>query len=170
LRLNDCRTGYENHIEELEQRLQTDQSADLVRDYESLKLKLATAELRYAVCTSGVLCVPQVCCVYLRCVPQVCCVYLRCAVCTSGVLCVPQVCWSGVYLRYAVCSSGVLCAFLVWYFLTSSLQEMEQLLNDKAFESQGQLQSANQEIEKLKEQLADRERQLITSPTQGESV
>ncbi|KAF6027217.1 CDK5RAP2 [Bugula neritina] len=47
-------TGYENHIEELEQRLQTDQSADLVRDYESLKLKLATAELR---------CVSQVCCV-----------------------------------------------------------------------------------------------------------
>ncbi|KAF6027216.1 hypothetical protein EB796_014486 [Bugula neritina] len=45
---------------------------------------------------------------------------------------------------------------------------MEQLLNDKAFESQGQLQSANQEIEKLKEQLADRERQLITSPTQEE--
>lgn len=68
--MTDCRTGYENHIEELEQRLQTDQSADLVRDYESLKLKLATAELRYAVCTSGV---------YFRCVPQVC---------TSGVLCV----------------------------------------------------------------------------------
>jgi len=85
-------------------------------------------------------------------------------------LCVAQVCSSGVYLRYAVCSSGVLCVFLVWYFLTSSLQEMEQLLNDKAFESQGQLQSANQEIEKLKEQLADRERQLITSPTQGESA
>jgi len=52
--MTDCRTGYENHIEELEQRLQTDQSTDLVRDYESLKLKLATVELRYAVCSSGV--------------------------------------------------------------------------------------------------------------------
>ena len=44
---------------------------------------------------------------------------------------------------------------------------MEALLNEKAFESETQLQTANSEIDRLKKALADRERQLVTSPSQG---
>ena len=48
-----------------------------------------------------------------------------------------------------------------------SLAEMEALLNEQAFESETQLQTANSEIDRLKKALADRERQLVTSPSQG---
>ena len=44
---------------------------------------------------------------------------------------------------------------------------MEQLVNEKAFESETQLQAAHSEIDKLKQRLADRERQLTISPSQG---
>ena len=51
-----------------------------------------------------------------------------------------------------------------------SLAEMEALLNEKAFESETQLQTANSEIDRLKKALADRERQLVTSPSQGKII
>ncbi|XP_067950613.1 putative leucine-rich repeat-containing protein DDB_G0290503 [Watersipora subatra] len=85
-------SGYENHIQELEQQVHKDRSSQVTMELHSLKEKLADSQ--------------------------------------------------------------------------NSLRDMEQLLNDKAFESETQLQAANSEIEKLKERLADRERQLMTSPSQ----
>ena len=54
-----------------------------------------------------------------------------------------------------------------YYLVSCSLTEMEQLLHEKAFESEGQLQSLNDELNKVRQQLADRERQIMASPSQG---
>ena len=58
-------------------------------------------------------------------------------------------------------------SLFIYVVCEDSLAEMEALLNDKAFESETQLQTANSEIDRLKKALADRERQLVTSPSQG---